>query len=191
MRHAGPKGNAGGARMITVDQVTAYLAAHQTIAPLVAMLLAFAETTAILSLLVPSTVLLMGVGVAVSAGMISFFPIWAGATIGAILGSSLSFLVGLWFGPRMLALPPLRDYPAQVERARALFAKWGYLAIPIGHFVGPLRPIVFLLAGLTGMRTLPFMLVNALSAAAWALVVPLVGELSGHITAWLWQALGL
>lgn len=176
--------------MISVDQVTAYLAANQAIAPLVALVLAFAETTAILSLLIPSTVLLMGVGVAVSAGMISFFPIWLGATIGAILGSSLSYLVGLWFGPRMLALPPLRDYPDQVARARALFAKWGYLAIPIGHFVGPLRPIVFVLAGLTGMRTAPFMIVNAISAAAWAFVVPLAGEMGGHIFAWVWQTLG-
>lgn len=177
--------------MITVDQVTEFLANHTLIAPLVAMLLAFAETTAILSLLIPSTVLLMGVGVAVSTGVVAFFPIWIGATIGAILGSSLSYLVGLWFGPRMLALPPLRDYPAQVARARALFAKWGYLAIPIGHFVGPLRPIVFLLAGLTGMRVMPFMIVNAISAAAWALIVPLVGEVGGHAASWLWQALGL
>lgn len=177
--------------MISVDQVTQFLANHSLIAPFVALLLAFAETTAILSLLIPSTVLLMGVGVAVSAGVISFLPIWIGATIGAILGSSLSFLVGLWFGPRMLTLPPLRDYPDQVARARALFAKWGYLAIPIGHFVGPLRPIVFLLAGLTGMRTAPFMAVNAISAAAWAFVVPLVGEVGGHVTAWLWQVLGL
>jgi membrane protein DedA with SNARE-associated domain len=181
--------------LMTVDQVTAFLAANQTIAPLVALLLAFAETTAILSLLIPSTVLLMGVGVAVSAGIIPFFPIWLGASIGAILGSSLSYLVGLWFGPRMLLLPPLRDYPDQVARARALFAKWGYLAIPIGHFVGPLRPIVFLLAGLTGMRLVPFMIVNAISAAAWALIVPLVGEIGGEAAAWIWQfitkALGL
>lgn len=176
--------------MISAEQVTAFLAANQLIAPFVALVLAFAETTAVLSLLIPSTALLIGSGVAVSTGVISFFPIWIGATSGAILGSSLSFAAGIWFGPRLLGLPPLRDYPNQVARARALFAKWGYLAIPMGHFIGPLRPIVFLLAGLTGMRLMPFLVVNAISAAAWALIVPLMGDIGGRAIAWVWQSLG-
>ena len=59
--------------------VTGFVVAHQAVAPLVALILAMAETTAVLSLVIPSTALLMAVGATVSTGAIPFMPIWAGA----------------------------------------------------------------------------------------------------------------
>lgn len=170
--------------------VTDFLYANAAYAPVVATLLGAAETTAFLSAFIPSTALLMAVGAAVSSGALTFLPIWVGATIGAILGSTLSYAIGRMFGDQLLAVSWLDRYRGQIDRARALFARWGYFAIVLGHFLGPLRPVVFLLAGVSRMPVLPFLVVNSLAAGAWAFFVPKSGEIGGTVLQWFWSALG-
>ena len=133
----------------------------------------------------------MAVGASVSTGALPFLPVWVGAAIGAIIGSSLSFWLGRAFGPRLLTLWPLRDHPHQVQRTRDAFARWGYGILILGHFIGPLRSVVFLFAGMSGLRVLPFAVVNTLGATAWAFVVPKTGELGGDVIGWFWQFMGL
>jgi membrane protein DedA with SNARE-associated domain len=159
------------------------------VAPFVALILAVAETTAILSLIIPSTALLMAVGAAVSVGAIPFMPIWIGAAIGSLIGSTFSWWLGRRFGHHALALWPMRENPDMVERGRKAFADWGPFAVLIGHFVGPLRAVVFLLAGMSTMGFLRFQLVNILGAVTWAFVIPKSGELGGDLVAWLWHYL--
>lgn len=175
----------------TDNGVIAFLQAHQTLAPFIAAGLATIETTAFLSILVPSTALLVAVGAAANAGTISLWPIWIGATIGAIIGSSFSFWLGRVFGVRLLGMWPLRDHAEAVTRTRGLFARWGGVAIIAGHFIGPLRPVVFLFAGLSGMRVLPFLAFNAFGAAAWAFLIPKFGWISGDLLGRLWQFIGV
>ena len=173
-----------------VSAITSFLAANAAAAPFVATALAAAETTAFLSVLIPSTALLVAVGAAVSSGALTFLPIWAGATIGAIAGSTLSFAIGRMFGERILAFGWMQRHAAPIQHARDLFARWGLFAIVLGHFLGPLRPVVFLLAGVSGMKVLPFVVVNTSAAAAWAFMVPKSGELGGDLLGWLWGLFG-
>lgn len=171
--------------------VTTFLAAHSAIAPFIASAFAAAETTAFLSILVPSTALLVGVGAAVSTGAIAFVPIWLGATIGAIAGSTFSFFLGRVFGDDVLKHRYLTRFQPQIERSRDLFARWGYLAVILGHFLGPLRPVIFLLAGASRMKVMPFLIVNSAAAAAWAFAVPKSGELGGDLLGWILNSFGV
>jgi membrane protein DedA with SNARE-associated domain len=168
----------------------AFLTEHQTAVPFIAAALAAVETIAFLSIFVPSTALLMAVGAASSTGAFLLGPIWVGATIGALIGSSFSYWLGWAFGARMLAAWPLRDHVDAVTRTKALFARWGGLAIVAGHFIGPLRPVVFLFAGLSRMRFWAFMAFNVAGAASWAYLIPKSGAVGGDILGWLWRALG-
>jgi membrane protein DedA with SNARE-associated domain len=169
--------------------VTHFVVAHQAVAPVVAMLLAVAETTAFLSLLVPSTALLMAVGAAVSTGAMPFMPIWFGAAVGSILGSTFSWWLGRRYGAHVLTLWPMRNNPASVERGREVFAQWGAMAVLIGHFVGPLRAVVFLIAGMSHMSFLRFQAVNIVGAVAWGFIIPKTGELGGDLATWFWHYL--
>jgi membrane protein DedA with SNARE-associated domain len=169
--------------------VTGFVVAHQAVAPFVAMLLAVAETTAFLSLIVPSTALLMAVGATVSMGAVPFLPIWIGAAIGSLIGSTFSWWLGRRYGHFALAIWPLRENPQMVERGKKAFADWGLLAILVGHFVGPLRAVVFLVAGMSTMAFWRFQLVNIVGALTWAFVIPKSGELGGDFVAWLWHYL--
>ncbi|MDQ2066783.1 DedA family protein [Xinfangfangia sp. CPCC 101601] len=159
---------------------------HQAWLPLIMLIFAATETTAFLSLLIPSTAVLMAVGAMVATGKVAFWPLWAGAAAGALIGSTFSYWLGRAYGRSMLERWPLSDHPQMVEKARAAFVKYGPASLLIGHFMTVLRPVVFLLAGMTSMRLRRFMAWNLLGCVTWAYLVPKLGEFGGDIFGWLW-----
>jgi membrane protein DedA with SNARE-associated domain len=173
-----------------VLKLTEFLAAHQALTPFVATALAAAETTAFLSVLIPSTALLMAVGAAASTGAFPFLPIWVGAAIGALIGSTFSWWLGRTFGDRILSFRLFREQAALIDRAREIFGRWGTAAVFAGHYIGPLRPVVFLFAGLSGMSFWRFQVWNVMGAVSWAYVIPKTGELGGDLVGWFWHFLG-
>lgn len=166
-----------------------FVAAHGDWAILIALVFAAAETTAFLSILIPSTAILMGVGALAATGAVDLFPIWVGASIGALIGSTFSWWLGWRYGEHFLRVRPLKDHPEMVARASATFAKWGVFGIIIGHFVGPLRPVVFLMAGTARMRFVRFQAFNTVGGLSWAFAMPMSGMLGGDLIGWLWQFL--
>jgi membrane protein DedA with SNARE-associated domain len=167
----------------STEATLAFLTRHQDWSFWLALVFAAAETTAFLSLAVPSTAILVGA--------IPFFPIWAGAALGAILGSTFSWWLGWRYGDKILTMWPLKNHPDLVERASGTFKTWGVGAVFLGHFIGPLRPVIFLFAGMMKMGFPVFMAVNTVAALAWAWLIPKLGEVSGLAFGWGWNALGL
>jgi len=168
----------------------AFMERHQEWSFWLALVFATAETTALLSVLVPSTAILVGAGAAVATGAIPFLPIWAGASLGALAGSTFSWWLGHRFGAQILVMWPLRNHPDLVDQAGKYFHKWGSVAVILGHFIGPLRPVIFVFAGMMKMGFPIFMAFNVIGALSWAYVVPKFGEIGGIIIGWVWTALG-
>jgi membrane protein DedA with SNARE-associated domain len=156
----------------------------------IALVFALGETIAGISILIPSTAVLLGVGALVATGELSLLPIWAGASIGAIIGSHISYGIGWRYGDAILRLWPLRNYPDLVARGNATFQKWGVIAVIIGHFFGPLRAVVFVMAGISRIPVLLFVPVNIAGCLAWAYVTPKFGEVAGHVIAYIWAFFG-
>lgn len=165
----------------------AFIERNQDWLPLTMLVFAAAETTAFLSLLVPSTPVLMAVGALAATGAVSFWPLWIGASIGALIGSSFSYWLGWRYGAAVLGMRPMRDHPELVAKAQAAFAKYGPATILVGHFTTVLRPVVFLLAGMSGMRLGRFMLWNTLGCVSWAYIVPKLGQFGGDLIGWIWS----
>lgn len=164
-----------------------FVSANRDWAFWIALVFAAAETTAFLSIAIPSTAILIGVGALVATGGLDFAPIWAGASIGAVIGSFFSFWLGWRYGDRVLAMWPMRDHPALVMRGTAAFARWGLFAVIIGHFFGPLRAVVFVLAGVSRMNAAGFAAVNVLGCVLWAWATPKSGEIGGDVLGALWR----
>ena len=76
------------------QQILEFIRVNQAWAPPVVMLLAFGESLAFISLLLPAWAALVGIGALISAGQINFWPIWVAASIGAALGDWLSYWIG-------------------------------------------------------------------------------------------------
>lgn len=170
-----------------IDSILAFISANQDWALWIALIFAAAETTAFLSILIPSTAILIGVGALVSTGELDFTPIWIGASIGAVIGSFFSYWLGWRYGPRVMELRMMQGQRPLVQRGTEAFAKWGAFAVIIGHFFGPLRAVVFVIAGMSRVPLWQFVPVNIVGCLLWAYATPKSGEIGGDILGALWR----
>ncbi len=160
--------------------VLEFVRANQAWAPFVVGALAFGESLAFVSVLVPATVLLVGIGALIGTTGLAFWPIWLGAVIGASLGDWLSYEVGRWFEHRAHHVWPLNRRPDLIAKGEAFTRRYGVWAIVIGRFFGPLRAIVPLVAGIFEMPRGPFQLANVGSALVWAFLLLQSGDIVGE-----------
>ena len=170
-----------------IDTFIGFIERNQTWLPLIMLVFAAAETTAFLSILIPSTAVLVAVGALAATGAVPFWPLWAGATVGALIGSTFSFWLGRRYGPTVLTMRPLKDHPQMVIKGQAALASYGPAAIFIGHFTTIFRPVVFLMAGMSGMAFPRFAFWNSLGCVAWAFIVPKLGQFGGDLIGWIWS----
>jgi membrane protein DedA with SNARE-associated domain len=151
--------------------VIAFVKANQGWAPFIVALLCFAESLAVVSFLVPATVMLVGIGGLIGSAGLDFWPVWWGAVIGAILGDWLSYVVGYYFKDTAHHRWPLSNYPEFTKNADVFTQKWGAFGVFIGRFSGPLRAFVPLAAGIFAVPHWKFQLANVSSAIVWAFIL--------------------
>ncbi|MFE0379035.1 DedA family protein [Streptomyces inhibens] len=100
------------------------------------------------------------------------FVLGACASVGAIVGDSIGYLIGrkggqpllLWAGRKF----PKHFGPDQVAMAEAKFDKWGMWAVFFGRFVALLRIFAGPLAGVLKMAYWKFLIANVLGGIIWA-----------------------
>ncbi|TPN88258.1 DedA family protein [Mesorhizobium sp. CU2] len=151
-----------------VDQCVRLIETHQAWAWLVVGLLAFGESLILIGILLPGTTVLVIVGGLVGAGLISPLPVVLAAIVGAALGDVVSYYLGVKLGRGVVHKWPLNRYRREIARARLFFQRYGFAAIFLGRFFGPIRATVPLVAGMMGMNRHRFQLANILSALVWA-----------------------
>jgi membrane protein DedA with SNARE-associated domain len=161
----------------TADAVSAFVRQHQAWGPPLAFVLAFGESLAFISLLLPATVILLGLGALIGQSGIAFWPIWVGAALGAVFGDWLSYWIGYKFKDRVARMWPMSRHPDLLWAGRVFFLRWGAGAVFIGRFFGPLRASVPIVAGIFAMPPTIFQLVNVASALVWATGVLAPGTL--------------
>ena len=148
--------------------VIEFVRTHESWAAPVVFLLAFGETLAFLSLLLPATVILLAIGGLLGASGIQFMPVWIAGVIGSILGYGISYFIGLYFKDDIEKIWPFSRYPEMIPRGKTFFEKYGAYGVFLGHFFGPLRAVVPVVAGMYAMPQIPFQVANVLSAVIWA-----------------------
>lgn len=152
---------------IWMQTLVEFMRANQEWAIPIVFLVAFAECVAILSWLVPATVFFTAFGAVAGVSGLNLFPLSLAAALGAGSGFWASYWVGLRLGPGVGNYWPLKNNPQLLDRGHAFFAKWGFASILIGHFFGPLRAVIALVAGIVKMPFLSFQLANWAASFAW------------------------
>lgn len=145
-----------------------FLRDNQSWGSFVVAALAFGESVVFLSLLVPATVILAGVGVLIGTAGLEFWPLWLGATVGATAGDWVSYELGRRFKHSAYSVWPLSTHPDLIARGERFFSRYGSWGVFVGRFFGPARAVVPLIAGIFQMRYELFMAVNVSSASVWA-----------------------
>jgi membrane protein DedA with SNARE-associated domain len=144
---------------------------HQAWAAPLVFVLAFAESLAFLSLIIPAWGALVTIGAVIGVSSIEFLPIWIAAALGAAFGDWISYWLGSKFKGRIAHMWPLSRYPQMLPRAELFMKRWGIPGIFLGRFTGPLRATVPIVAGVAEMPYLQFQLANFTSAFLWAAVL--------------------
>ncbi|HHJ80225.1 MAG TPA: phosphatase PAP2 family protein [Candidatus Tenderia electrophaga] len=152
---------------------------HPGWAGLFVFLVAFSESLAIVGLFMPGVVLMFGIGTLVALGTIEFWPTFWLAVAGAIAGDGLSFWLGIHFKDQLRERWPFSRYPNLFAKGESFFLRHGGKSILFGRFVGPVRPIIPVTAGMLGMSGWKFFSVNIISALAWAPAYLLPGVVFG------------
>ena len=114
---------------------------HANWAAFIVFALAFGESLAFVSLILPFWGLLIGVGAVIGAAdLLIFWTIVVAATVGAALGDWLSYWLGCHYQEQIRTIWPLKDHPKLMERGHAFFERWGVWAIVLGRFSGRCGP---------------------------------------------------
>lgn len=150
---------------------------------LVAFFLAFAETALFADLIVPGEVGLIVAGAAAARGdEPPLAALIAVAALGATLGDSVGWLLGKKFGTRLIERFEWtrKRLGPKVEQARAYFTRRGAAAVFLGRFVGALRAVVSVVAGMSGMPYKRFMPWNVLASIVWTGLIVSAGYFFGR-----------
>ena len=131
-------------------------------------LVAMFESLAIVGLIVPGALMMVGFGALIGSGTLEFWPIVAWAIAGAIAGDGISFMIGYHFSHNITTTWPFSRYPHMLEQGIIFFHRHGGISIALGRFFGPVRAVVPLVAGMMGMSPALYVVANVLSALAWA-----------------------
>ena len=161
-----------------------WLGGHQQWLGLAILLIAMLESLALAGLVVPGVVLLLAVTAMAGGGGMSFAAALAWAFSGAVIGDMLSFALGRFFHQDIRRIGLFQRHPQWIGRAETFFRRYGLLSIFIGRFVGPIRPIIPMVAGMLDMPVLRFVGINLLSALAWAPVYVAPGFIAGRAVKW-------
>jgi membrane protein DedA with SNARE-associated domain len=164
-----------------VQPTLAFISAHAGWAFAVMFVTAFGESFVFLSLLFPGTSLLVAAGALMATGTLAYFPVLAGAVLGATLGDTLSYWVGRRFGLALAKIWPFTRNPELLPRGIRFFARFGGLSVFIGRFFGPLRAVIPLAAGVMQMPSDRFWIANVSSALVWAPMLIFVGDVVGKL----------
>jgi undecaprenyl-diphosphatase len=165
--------------MDAAEAILAWIGQHPDSAGWMVLSVALLESLVVVGLVVPGWAILVGVGALIGSGHLPFMPTATYAFMGAVAGESLGYFLGWHYRERIEHWGPVARHHRWLESSREFFAKHGAASVALGRFFGPVRAFVPLIAGVSGMRPLPFMLINVLSAAVWAPAYLLPGVVAG------------
>lgn len=145
----------------------------------------------------PDSLLLVAVGSFVAQGDLSFWPVIAIGTAGAVAGDNIGYAIGYWGGRPLAARI---GGTQRIAKAEAFSRKWGGPGIFLSRWlVGPLGPWINLTSGLTAYPWPKFLLLDVAGELLWVLIyvslgrvfsdkVQTIADLLGNLT---WVVLGL
>lgn len=146
--------------------------------------LMFIETGLLIGVFLPGDSALFTAGV-FSAQSRPFAPLWlllVVVPLAATAGDQLGYAIGRFAGPWALRSRILRwigDGP--VERTRTYFERYGPATIILARFVGVLRSVAPLMAGLSGMSYPAFAVCSLIGSTLWGVALLLIGHFLGAI----------
>lgn len=163
-----------------LNTLLASIAMHPHWALMVVFLVAFAESVAVIGILVPAAVVMFTAGALIGAGTLDIWLTLGLASFGAVLGDGLSYEVGRAYYHRIRNWRIFRQRATLIIRGEQFIRLHGGKSILFARFMAPVRAIVPFLAGTARMPRNTFYFANIGSAMAWSAAHILPGVVFGE-----------
>jgi len=141
----------------------------------------FVETGLVFTPFLPGDSLLFAVGAFSALGSLHILvslPLLIGA---AILGDTVNYWIGHFFGEQIIAHPKIPLNKKHVEQTHKFFAKYGGKTIILARFVPIVRTFAPFVAGIGKMSYGKFIFFNIIGGVSWVTLFTLAGYFFGNI----------
>lgn len=162
-----------------IQPLTFWLHNNPHYAVLITFLISFSESLAIIGTIIPGSITMTAIGILAGTGIMRIDLTFIAATFGAIVGDFASYSLGFYFSDRLTCIWPFKSYPNWINYGKDFFARYGSTSVLIGRFVGPMRSIIPVIAGMMHMNRWHFFITNVISAIGWAILYLVPGVLIG------------
>jgi len=159
--------------------LTQWITHHNEWLGVAIFVIAFLECLALAGLVVPGTVVLFAISIAAGNGAMNLLDTLLLGFLGGILGDVVSYALGRHFHQGIRRLPGLRTHPEWISGAEDFIHKYGVASLLVGRFIGPLRPLLPLIAGMLDMPLVKFIAVSLVAAAGWSMAALGPGWVAG------------
>jgi len=142
----------------------------------------FCETGLVILPFLPGDSLLFAAGTFAAKGDISLGILYLILCLAAVLGDSVNYEVGRFFGPKIAKQEKTRFLNQEhVERTHKFYEKYGAKTIIIARFVPIIRTFAPFVAGIGDMGYKNFLHYNVIGGISWISICMLGGYLFGNI----------
>lgn len=165
-----------------IEPLVHWLHLHPHWAGIFTFFISFGESLAIVGTIVPGTVTMTAIGVLIGSGVIPLYSTFLFAVLGAIAGDSGSYFLGYYYHMKIIEYWPFNKYPNIITKGKSFFILHGGKSVFFGRFIGPIRAIIPLIAGIMHMPNGRFLVANVASAILWSLLYIVPGIVIGAAT---------
>jgi len=127
----------------------------------------FSETGLVMVPFLPGDSLLFMTGAIAALGSLNIFALFALLAMAAIIGDSVNYAVGKYFGSKMFKSNSRFLKKEYIERTHKFYEKYGAKTIVLARFVPIVRTFAPFVAGMGSMNYPKFLTYNILGGAVW------------------------
>jgi membrane-associated protein len=148
-------------------------------------LIVFCETGLVVTPFLPGDSLLFALGtLAARSDGLSFWVLAVSLIVAAIIGDSVNYWIGSWFGPRIFRGEKIRFLnPKHLERTHEFYERYGGKTIILARFVPIVRTFAPFVAGMGRMTYRRFMVYNVVGGILWVVGFLFLGFRFGNLPA--------
>ncbi|QCI23695.1 DedA family protein [Buchnera aphidicola (Macrosiphoniella sanborni)] len=142
-------------------------------------IVSFLESLALVGLLLPGIILMTTLGTFIGDGRLLFYPAWIAGTIGCLLGDWISYYIGLYFKNCLTNFYFLKNNQILVKKIKSVLHKHSIIAIILGRFIGPTRPLMPMMCGMLKLSLNKFFLPSIIGCILWPPIYFFPGIVTG------------
>lgn len=141
----------------------------------------FVETGLVLMPFLPGDSLLFAAGAFAALGSLQLWWVIGLMMVAAVLGDTVNYWIGHFFGERLIANPRIPINKEHIEETQKFFDKHGGKTIILARFVPIVRTFAPFVAGIGRMHYGQFFSFNVIGGVSWVLIATLAGYFFGNI----------